>query len=471
MNCNRTDANGQLTFTGFNGNCLMVPSSLAGFYNEQSHTVTMKSGREAICFEGTLDLQPSDRVCTLCGGKMHVNGGYPTNIQHLNFGSSFSYLRFPVHQMKCSKCGATMVQGIPFLAKGHRITKQLEQYTCDLLATGAYTLKQVSEITGLGRNTVKAIDLERLKKKYTIDGKALIKPESTTSILGIDEFKLHDGNRYATHIVDMLTGHILWISHGKKKQVVYDFIEHVGLEWMDHVEVVACDMNSDFQEAFEEKCPHIQPVFDYFHIVKNFNDKVVSEIRKDEQRRLKEEGDEEGARLLKKTKYILTSSRKTLQRKDQEARDGKVISKGSELFNKDDVVRKEGYESKYDELLKSNTLLFTCDLIKERLTLAYSRDDETEMMDDISWIMDLCQENGNKHLLWFRRLLDQHFEGIIAHATYHVSSGRIEGINNKIKTLRRQGYGYPDDEYFFLKLFDLSRADRGRNPKSHRKSD
>ena len=37
----------------------------------------------------------------------------------------------------------------------------------------------------------------------------------------------------------MLTGHILWISHGKKKQVVYDFIEHVGLEWMDKGEAVA----------------------------------------------------------------------------------------------------------------------------------------------------------------------------------------------------------------------------------------
>ena len=36
------------------------------------------------------------------------------------------------------------------------------------------------------------------------------------------------------------------------QQVVYDFIEHVGLDWMDSVEAVACDMNSDFQEAFEE---------------------------------------------------------------------------------------------------------------------------------------------------------------------------------------------------------------------------
>ncbi|MBR0119916.1 MAG: transposase [Eubacterium sp.] len=43
-------------------------------------------------------------------------------------------------------------------------------------------------------------------------------------------------------------------------------------------------MNSDFQEAFEEKYYWIQPVFDYFHIVKNFNDKVVSEVRKDGQR-------------------------------------------------------------------------------------------------------------------------------------------------------------------------------------------
>ncbi|UNT93276.1 transposase [Allobaculum sp. Allo2] len=53
---------------------------------------------------------------------------------------------------------------------------------------------------------------------------------------------------------------------------------------MSHVQAVACDMNSDFQEAFQDRCPWISIVFDYFHIVKNFNDKVVSEVRKDAQR-------------------------------------------------------------------------------------------------------------------------------------------------------------------------------------------
>lgn len=85
-----------------------------------------------------------------------------------------------------------------------------------------------SEISGLDENTVKTIDKQRLQEKYTVNGQTLIKPEEYARYLGIDEFKLHNGHRYATHIIDMRTGHILWISHGKKKQVVYDFINHVG---------------------------------------------------------------------------------------------------------------------------------------------------------------------------------------------------------------------------------------------------
>lgn len=172
-----------------------------------------------------------------------------------------------------------------------------------------------------------------------MDGKTLLRPEQPARYLGIDEFKLHKGYRYATHIINMESGHILWIAHVKKKQVVYDFIEHVGLEWMDGVEAVACDMNSDFQEAFEEKCPHIQPVFDYFHIVKNFNEKVVGAVRKDEQKRLNEEGNTKSAAALKRTRYILTSKRSTFQAKDESARKGEVMHKGSKLFGTEDIKR------------------------------------------------------------------------------------------------------------------------------------
>ena len=462
----RPEADRQLTFSK-STEFLMIPCCLYGFHNAETTVHEAASGRTVFCYHGTLDIPPEELVCPKCGTKMHVNQHPEVSLSHLSIGGNLTSVVFPHNQFRCPECGETHSQFISFKADGHRITEELYQYTRDLLAVGTYNNRQVAEITGLGENTVKDIDLERLKEKYTFDGQ-LIKPEKQARYLGIDEFKLHNNRRYATHIIDLETGHILWIQGGKKKQVVYDFIYHVGLEWMDGVEAVACDMNSDFQEAFEEKCPHIQPVFDYFHIVKNLNDKVISEVRKDEQRRLYEEGLVEEAKALKRTRYILMSNRSTLQAKDLDAAQGRVVHQGSSLFGTEDIVRKSGYEAKYDELLKQNSLLFTLDLIKEKLAEAYRQDNEARMAAMITDIMDLCESTGNKHLLWFRRLLDSHFEGIIAHATYNISAGKIEGINQKIKTLRRHGYGYPDDEYFFLKIFDMSRRVYIRNPKSHR---
>ena len=421
----RAEANGQLFLEPQTKEHLRIPSFLYGFKNEETTTETAQSGRTVFCFRGRLAVEEEDRVCK-CGKRMHINAHPDIVLRHLCFGGNLSCVLFPHNQFKCPACGATKSQFISFKAIGHRMTEELYQYTRDLLAIGTYTNKQVAEITGLGKNTVKSIDKKRLQELYTIDGKELIKPEKTTKILGIDEFKLHNGRKYATHIIDMETGHILWI------------------------------------------CPHIQPVFDHFHLVKNFNDKVVSEVRKDEQRRLYEAGDIEAAKALKKTRYILMSKRSTLQKKDQEAEAGRVIHRGSPLFGTANVVRKSGYEEKYDSLLRENALLFTLDLIKEKLDEAYRDTDEARMAEKIIDIMDICEATGNSHLLWFRKLLDEHFEGIIAHATFQITSGKVEGINQKIKTLRRHGYGYPDDEYFFLKLFDASRRTYDRNPKSHR---
>ena len=463
----RTEADGQLTLAQ-STEYLFLPSCLYGFHNTETTVETAKSGRTIYCHRGSLDIPEDERNCS-CGQRMHINSHPDIYIRHLSIGRNLSGLLFPHNQLRCPKCGKTKSQFISFKADGHLITEALHQYVRDLLAAGTYTNKQVAEITGLDKNIIKAIDKKRLQELYTTDsGKKLIKPEEPAKYLGIDEFKLHNGRRYATHIIDLETGHVLWIQNGKKKQVVYDFIEHVGMEWMDGVEAVACDMNSDFQEAFEEMCPWIQPVFDYFHIVKNFNDKVVSEVRKDEQRRLYEEGNIDAARALKRTRYILMSNRSTLQKKDEDAVSERVIHKGSPLFKTEDIKRKSGYEAKYNELLSENKLLFTLDLIKEKLSTAYSLVDEARMADAIIDIMDICTATGNKHLLWFGKLLDSHFEGIIAHATYKISAGKIEGINQKIKTLRRHGYGYPDDEYFFLKIMDMSRKPYVRNQPSHK---
>ena len=113
--------------------------------------------------------------------------------------------------------------------------------------------------------------------------------------------------------------------------------------------------------------------------------------------------DIDAARALKKTKYILTSSRDTLKNKDSDAANEWIIHK--------------------------------------------------VMSDDIISIMEMCHATGNRHLLWFEKLLGNHFEGIIAHATYDISAAKIEGINNKIKVIKRMAFGFHDFNYFRLKIF------------------
>ena len=79
-------------------------------------------------------------------------------------------------------------------------------------------------------------------------------------------------------------------------------------------------------------------------------------------------------------------------------------------------------------------------------------------------IIDTCRATDNKHFCWFADLLENHYVGVIAHASLQITSGKIEGINNKIKVVRRVAYGFHDDEYFFLKVIDASRQTYVRNP-------
>jgi len=241
--------------------------------------------------------------CPICGIQLVHNGTVNTSLKHLPMGDTpvSIVVERPRYRCKTPGCGYSHVFDLDFKAPGHFITQALLNFTEGLLAYGL-NLKTVAYYTGLTKNVVKEIDKKRLAELYTVDGNGtqLKKPEKYAKYLAVDEFKLHDGYKYATVIIDLETGHILYLAHGKKKACVFDFIDYVGLDWMSHVKAVASDMNSDFEEAFMEKCPHIDIVYDYFHIKKNFNDKVVAEVRKDEQKRLIAEGRPEEAASLKK---------------------------------------------------------------------------------------------------------------------------------------------------------------------------
>ena len=217
---------------------------------------------------------------------------------------------------------------------------------------------------------------------------------------------------------------------------MHEFCDFVLAEWISNVETIACDMNADFERAFLKRHPHLSVVYDCFHIVKNFNEKVICKVRKDEQARLKEESNAEAVRALKHSTYILMSGADTRKRKERDARAGKVVSRGSALFGKQEVLQKGGARERYKELISQNELLAACDIVGEMLSRAYGYRQEKRMRDAMERVVEVCRGTKDRH---FARLVESHMDGIIAHARHHISSGRVEVTNCMIKTLRRAG--------------------------------
>ena len=133
------------------------------------------------------------------------------------------------------------------------------------------TLTEVSRILHLHPSTLRDIDRKRLKRMFPC-----VKPNTYSTHIAVDEFLLHKGHQYATVFIDLFSGHVLYLEEGTRKQQVENFIRTMGKDWMSHVEAVSMDMNAQYDSAFKEGAPHVKIVYDLFHIVKLYNDKVIT---------------------------------------------------------------------------------------------------------------------------------------------------------------------------------------------------
>jgi len=105
--------------------------------------------------------------------------------------------------------------------------------------------------------------------------------------------------------------------------------------------------------------------------------------------------------------------------------------------------------------LRINTALATAYYLKEDLNQLWSQEskDEASIFLD-SWIARASQ-SGVAMLNSFSKTLDRHRHGILAYYHFPITTGPLEGTNNKIKTLQKQAYGFRDMEFFKLKIYAL----------------
>jgi transposase len=184
------------------------------------------------------------------------------------------------------------------------------------------------------------------------------------------------------------------------------------------------DMNGAYAQEVRQHCPNAQIVYDLFHVAAKYGLEVIDRVRIDEAARL--DHDHSARKVIKDSRWLL-------------------------LRNKENIPGPEE-RIRLRELLAANKRICTVYILKDDLKHLW-------MYRSIAAATRLWKQ-------WYRRAMSSrivplqrfakrlamYIQGILAHCQWPIGTNLIEGINNKIKVIKRMAYGFRDDDYFFLRI-------------------
>lgn len=361
------------------------------------------------------------RYCSRCGrAATQLHDVTERRIRELPILDAETWLLVPLARVDCPHCGPT-VEALPWLDRYARMTKRFAESVARLAQV--LPIKQVAEWFGLSWDTVQAIDQAALESR--------LGPVDLAGIrrIVIDEFAIQKGHRYATVIAEPETRRVLWVGRGRGREDVRPFFEALGPEGCRRLEAAVMDMSEAFEAETRTHCPQASIVYDLFHVVAKFGREVIDRVRVDETNRVARA---EGAgpvrdrrRVIKGARWLLLRNRTTLKR--------------------DERIRLR-------ELLAANRRLWVVYVLKDALKqlwrYTYRAAAERAWRAWYGWAV----RSRITALAAFARRLKAKLPGILAHCRHPLHTSVLEGINNKIKVLKRMAYGFRNDAYFFLKI-------------------
>lgn len=321
----------------------------------------------------------------------------------------------PRQRVACPRCGPKL-ERLNWLAPYARVTGRLALSVARLCK--AMSIRHVAAFYGLSWTTVKAIDHRYLQQELgPID-------LSGVTVIGMDEFAIQKGHRYATVVVEPSRKRVLWIGRGRSREDVRPFFELLGPEGCARIRAAVMDMNAAYDLEVRAQCPQAEVVYDLFHVVAKYGREVIDRVRVDEANRLR--GDRPARQLVKRSRWLL-------------------------LRNSENVTRAED-QVRLSELLAANRALFTVYVLKDDLKALWAYRHSGYAQRFWQQWYDRAMSSGITPLQQFARRLAPYLQGVIAHCRWPLGTNLIEGINNKIKVIKRMAYGFRDDAYFFLKI-------------------
>ena len=353
--------------------------------------------------------------CPHCQSRNVIRFGHKIRvIKLIPFGSKLTLLKLKTHRIKCKGCGNILWIKLPFLIGKSNCSRSFIRYMTGLCCL--MTIKSAAGLLHVGWDLVKDHHKEYLKKRYRKRGWKRIR------YIGIDEFSIKKGHAYMTIAVNLETGEIIYAKEGKSQESLIPLLLKLR-RYSSGLQAIALDMNPAYIGAVLRFLPKVPMVFDHFHIVRMVNDEI-DQLRREAQAQL--DGIE--GNVLKGIRYLLLSNYEDLDEYNQR---------------------------RLQELFRINHPLITMYVMKEQLLLLWKLPDRERGEKFLTaWAKD-AMNSGVNRLIKLAKTLLAHRTGILNYFDHRITTGKVEGINNKIKTLKRQVYGFRDMAYFKLRLYHL----------------
>jgi len=220
------------------------------------------------------------------------------------------------------------------------------------------------------------------------------------------------------------TGAVIFVGQGKGKEALDPFWKRLGKRRRT-IKAVAIDMGHSHLSAVWEHLPKAAVVFDRFHVIKLYNQKL-SDLRRQVQN-----GAEAMAKdVLKGTRWLLLKNPQSLDESKNEL-------------------------NRLEEALRLNQPLATAYYLKEDLRQFWEQPDKPSARRFLRDWIARAEASGITVLKKLVRLLYLRRFGLLAWYDHSISTGPLEGTNNKIKTIQRKAYGFRDAQYFTLRIYSL----------------
>ena len=363
--------------------------------------------------------QPRERLCCpQCHGEdVWVRGHEERTFRVVPIGGKPTFVTLDVARVWCPVCDCVRRVKIGFADPKKRYSRSFERYALEL--SRHMTIKAVADHLQVSWDTIKDIQARNLQRRF---GKPKL---HKLKEIAIDEIAIGKGHRYVTVVLNLRSGAVVYVGDGKGVEALENFWKRLRRA-RAKVQAVATDMSAAYIRAVRDNLPRAVHVFDHFHVIKLFNEKL-SALRRE---LYHQASSADERRLLKGTRWLL-------------------------LKNPENLDEGRNEQQRLEDALRLNKPLATAYYLKEDLRQIWSQPNKRTARRVLRDWLARARASGIRILVQFAATLEEHQEGILNYYHYPISTGPLEGTNNKIQLMKRQAYGFRDQEFFKLKILGL----------------